>query len=133
MIFAWPQLREAHSRRNHSARETLVKQLTEYQDFTGVHVAVVFDGKGVRVSEETAPGGIQVFYSGAGQTADDVIERFVAHYGKENDITVATEDMLERQTAVTFGAQCLSAEGLRDLLDGTQKDLARALKQRKKK
>ncbi len=104
MIFAWPEMRKLHTRRNHSARETLVKQLTEYQDFTGVHVAVVFDGQGGKVTEETEPGGIQVFYSGAGQTADDVIERFVATYGKENEITVATDDMLEQQTAITFGA-----------------------------
>lgn len=133
MIFAWPELRKLHSRRNHSARETLIRQLTEYQDFTGVHVAVVFDGQGGKVTEATEPGGIQVFYSGAGQTADDVIERFVATYGRENEITVATDDMLEQQTAITFGAQCLSAGGLKELLEETGKDLARELKARKKR
>lgn len=133
MIFAWPEMRKLHARRNHSAREALVKQLTEYQDFTGVHAAVVFDGQGGKVTEETEPGGIQVFYSGAGQTADDVIERLVARYGKEHEITVATDDMLEQQTAITFGAQCVSAEGLKELLEETQKDLARALKKRRRK
>jgi predicted RNA-binding protein with PIN domain len=133
MIFAWQEIRKLHTRRNQAAREAVVKQLTEYQDFTGVHVAVVFDGQGAKVTEETEPGGIQVFYSGAGRTADDVIERLVAKYGTENDITVATDDMLERQTAITFGAECISADGLKDLLEHTQADLARALKARKKK
>lgn len=133
MIFAWPEVRKLHTRRNVAARDLVVKQLTEYQDFTGVHVAVVFDGQGGKVSEATEPGGIQVFYSGSGQTADDVIERLVAKYGSEHEITVATDDMLEQQTAITFGAQCVSAEGLRELLEATQTELARALKARKRK
>src|SRR5271170_2074261 len=132
MIFAWPEMRKLHGRRNVAAREALVKQLTEYQDFTGIHVAVVFDGQGGKVSEESEPGGIQVFYSGSGQTADDVIERLVAKYARENEITVATNDMLEQQTAITFGAQCVSAEGLKSLLEETQEALVRALKARKK-
>jgi len=133
MIFAWPEMRKLHARRNVAAREALVKQLTEYQDFTGIHVAVVFDGQGGKVTEETEPGGIQVFYSGTGQTADDVIERFVAKYGRENEITVATDDMLEQQTAITFGAQCISADGLKELLGETKGQLGRALKARRKK
>ena len=132
IIFAWPEMRNLHTRRNILARDSLIKSLTEYQDFTGIHVAVVFDGQGGKVSEETEPGGIQVFFSGSGQTADDVIERMVAKYGRENEITVATDDMLEQQTAITFGAQCVSAEGLKALLNDTQADLARALKRRRK-
>ena len=114
------------------ARESLIKSLTEYQDFTGTHVAVVFDGQGGKLNEQTEPGGIQIFYSGSGQTADDVIERLVAKYGRENDIWVATDDLLEQQTVITFGAQSLSSCGLRDLLDQTRADLARALKARKR-
>ena len=133
IIFAWPEMRKLHTRRNLVAREALVKQLTEYQDFTGIHVAVVFDGQGGKVSEETEPGGIQIFYSSSGQTADDVIERLVAKYGSENEITVATDDMLEQQTAITFGAQCVTAEGLKGLLEETAGELARALKARKRR
>ena len=133
IIFAWPEMRSLHARRNILARESLIKSLTDYQDFTGMHVAVVFDGQGCKVSEETEPGGIQIFYSGAGQTADDVIERLVATYGSENEITVATDDLLEQQTASTFGAQCVSADGLKTMLDDNHVELARALKMRKKR
>src|SRR5437763_6937307 len=75
VIFAWPEMRKLHDRRMILAREAVVKLLTEYQDVSGVHVVAVFDGKGSRASEETEPGGIQIFYSGADQTADDIIER----------------------------------------------------------
>ncbi|PYK20611.1 MAG: hypothetical protein DME55_01760 [Verrucomicrobia bacterium] len=46
VIFAWPELRKLHARRSSSAREALIKQLRDYQDWTGVRVVVVFDGKG---------------------------------------------------------------------------------------
>lgn len=121
-----------HARRNIAARDTLVKLLTEYQDFSGVHVVAVFDGKGGKVTETSEPGGIQVFYSRSGQTADDVIERLVAKYGAENEITVATNDLLERQTASAFGAQCVSAEGLKALLEDTRRDLQRQIRRRNK-
>ena len=127
VIFAWPDLRKMHFRRMVLAREALTKLLTEYHDYSGVHVVVVFDGKGVRFSEETEPGGIQSFYSGNDQTADDIIERLVANYAKQHEITVATSDLLEQQTVSTFGASYMSADALRTLLDESsgkmQKDI----------
>lgn len=92
VIFAWPEIRALHARRTALARNALVKALTEYQDNSDVHVVAVFDGKGPRASETTEPGGIQIFYSGANQTADNIIERLVAKYSQRHDITVATSD-----------------------------------------
>src|SRR4051812_49323797 len=88
VIFAWPELRKLHQRRNLLAREELIKILTAYQDASGIRVVVVFDGQGSKIGDETTPGGIQVFYAARGQTADAVIERLVAAYGKEHDLTV---------------------------------------------
>jgi predicted RNA-binding protein with PIN domain len=116
IIFAWPDLRALHERRSSLAREALIKQLRHYQDWTGVHVAAVFDGRGPNVSEASDPGEIQIFYSRAGQTADAVIERLAARYAKDWDLTVATSDSMERQTVMACGADCISPEGLRDLL-----------------
>ena len=90
VIFAWPELRTLHVRRMAAAREALVKLLTDYQDQSGVRVVLVFDGRGVRTSEEAAsPDGIQVFYASADRTADSVIERLVAKYAADYRITVA--------------------------------------------
>ena len=117
VIFAWPELRALHVRRMVAARDALVKLLTDYQDQSGVHVVLVFDGQGARTSEDPAADGIQVFYAAAGRTADGVIERLVAKYAGQHRLTVATSDHLEQQTAISFGAAgCVSAEGLREVL-----------------
>jgi len=133
VIFAWPELRAMHSRRGPAARETLVRMLTAYQDASGVRVVAVFDGRGEKVSEASEPGGIQIFYSGAGQTADDIVERLVAKYAKEHDLLVATDDSLERQTAISFGANVMSTEHLRQSLAEAEGDLTRRLAQHRRK
>ena len=132
-IFSWPELRELHQRRMILAREALVKLLTEYQDITGIRVVAVFDGQGEKLSETTEPGGIQVFYSSQGETADSVIERLVAKYGRDQDITVATSDLLEQQTATSFGAICVSTDILHGLLEEARADFQRELKRHRRK
>jgi len=133
VIFAWPELRSLHTRRSGLARDELVKILTDYQDASSVRVVVVFDGKGEKANEDSAPGGIQIFYSAAGQTADAIVERLVAKYAGQHEITVATSDFMEQQTATSFGALVVSAEGLRDWLDDARRDLARQMKALKRK
>jgi predicted RNA-binding protein with PIN domain len=129
MIFAWPELRSIHSRRSGAGRDELIRRLTRYQDASGIHVVVVFDGRGVaKMSEETEPGGIQILYSGAGLTADTIIERLCARYGNEHELTVATDDHMEQQTAVTFGASAISSEILRRLLEDAGSDLRKRIK-----
>ena len=117
IIFAWPELREMHDRRTSLARDALVRQLRDYQDWTGVRVVVVFDGAGTTVSTEAEPGGIQVFYSRTGQTADSIIERLASKYGTQYNLLVATNDYREQETAMACGAECVSPEALRGMLD----------------
>ncbi len=132
IIFAWPQLLALQRRSGASARENLIKILTEYQDLSGVNVVVVFDGKGERINEVTEPGGIQIFYSNAGRTADEIVERLVAKYGHKHTITVATADLLEQQTVISFGAQCVGSEGLRRRIEDARADFATEMKRRRK-
>lgn len=133
VIFAWPELRAMHGRRGPVARETLVRMLTAYQDASGVRVVAVFDGRGQKATEASEPGGIQIFYSGAGQTADDIVERLVAKYAREHDLLVATDDSLERQTAITFGANVVSTEHLRQMLGEAEGDLTRRIAAHRRK
>jgi len=116
IIFAWPELRLLHERRTSLARDALIRQLRDFQDWTGIHVVVVFDGRGSSVSQETEPGEIQVFYSRVGQTADSIIERLASKYAERFRLIVATGDYLEQETASASGAETLSPEGLRELL-----------------
>ncbi len=128
VIFAWPELQRLHARKTSSARDLLVRRLTDHQDTTGVHVVVVFDGKGERYNEDSAPGGIQIFYSASGHTADAIIERLVAKYGSEHEITVVTDDLLEQQTVTTFGAVAVSTESLRQMLEQSSGELTRRVR-----
>ena len=122
-----------HQRNTSVARDSLVKTLTAYQDISGTHVVVVFDGKGAMVNKIEEPGGIQIFYSNAGRTADEIVERLVAKYGKTFTITVATADLMEQQTVATFGAQPIGSEGLRRMIQDAQAEFAAELKRLKKR
>ena len=116
IIVGLPELRLLHERRTVLAREALIRQLRDYQDWSGVHVVVVFDGRGSSVSHEADPGEIQIFYSRGGQTADSIIERLASKYAERFDLVVATGDYLEQETASASGAETVSPEGLRERL-----------------
>ena len=123
IIFAWPELRKLHARRSSLAREALLKQLRNYQDWTGVRVVIVFDGKGKKIDASSEPGGVQIFYSRTGQSADAIIERLASKYAKRFELMVATSDMMEAQTVQACGAEWISPEGLRALLGSNRKPL----------
>ena len=120
IIFAWPELLLLHERRTSLARDALIRQLRDFQDWSGTKVVVVFDGRGSSVSHEAEPGEIQVFYSRAGQTADAIIERLASKYAGRFRLIVATGDYLEQETTGASGAETVSPEGLRDLLRDAQ-------------
>jgi uncharacterized protein len=133
IIFSWPELLALHQRNTAIARDSLVKTLTAYQDVSGTQVVVVFDGKGAMVNKIEEPGGIQIFYSNAGRTADEIVERLVAKYANKFSITVATADLLEQQTVTSFGAQPIGSEGLRRMIQDAQVEFAAELKRRRKR
>jgi predicted RNA-binding protein with PIN domain len=77
----------------------------------------VFDGKGAQVSAQADPHDIQIFYSRTGQTADSIVERLASKYAGRFRILVATSDNLEQETAAACGAECISPEALREMLN----------------
>src|ERR1700747_1191610 len=104
IIFAWPHLRKLHARRASLAREALLKQLRDYQDWTGERVVVVFDGTGARVLGVAYPNEVQVFFAPRGQSADAIVERLACKYAPRFEVAVATSDLLEMETANACGA-----------------------------
>jgi len=123
VIFAWPELRRLHARRSSLAREALIKQLRDYQDWTGVRVIAVFDGKGKKVETTSDPGEVQIFYSRRGQSADAIIERLASKYATRHELIVATSDSMEAETVQACGADTISADGLRGLLANVRRSL----------
>jgi uncharacterized protein len=122
VIFAWPELRKLQAQRSSLAREALIKRLRDYQDWTGVRVVVVFDGKGRKIEATSAPADVQIFYSRRDQTADAIIERLASKYAKRFELTVATSDSMEGETVEACGAEWISPEALRGLLSGARRD-----------
>ena len=120
VIFAWPELRRLHARRSSLAREALVKQLRDYQDWTGVRAVVVFDGKGRKIGATSELGEVQIFYSRSGQSADSIIERLASKYAKRFELMVATSDTMEAETVQACGAEWISPEALRGLISRTR-------------
>jgi len=121
IIFAWPELRKLHARRSSLAREALIKQLRDYQDWTGVRAVVVFDGKGKKTSAISEPDEVQIFYSRSGQSADAIVERLASKYAKQFDLTVATSDSMEAETVHACGAEQISPDALRALLSSARR------------
>jgi predicted RNA-binding protein with PIN domain len=121
IIFGWPDLRKLHHRRAMLARDALIKQLRDYQDWSGDNVVVVFDGAGDRTSSTADPHDVQIFYARRGQSADAVIERLACKYAPRFPITVATSDLLEMETVNACGATCISPEDLRERIRTARK------------
>lgn len=128
VIFSWPDLAENHNRNTASARERLVRLLTGLQDSSTWTVAVVFDGRGAKASSAGTPGGIAVFYSKEGQTADSIIERLAAKYSRDSDVTVATDDLMERTTVEAFGCLSISTDQLRSEIEHAESALAEKIR-----
>ena len=86
-----------------------------------MNVAVVFDGRGARLSEQSDPHDVQIFYARRNQSADAIIERLASKYAARFEITVATSDSLVMETVNASGAAVVSPGGLRKLLKGIEK------------
>lgn len=133
MIFQWPDLTARHEMCSFSARESLVRMLTTLQDVTDWIIAVVFDGKGEKPSHDSKPHGVKVFYSKSGQTADSLIERLVVKYASTCDVTVATDDRLERMTVESFGSLSISSRQLRSEIEAAEREIQRAIQKLRKR
>ncbi len=121
VIFAWPELRKLQARRSSLARQGLIKRLRDYQDWTGVRVVVVFDGKGRKIDATSDPADVQVFYSRTDQPADAIIERLASKYAKRFELMVATSDSMEGETVEACGAEWISPEALRGFLSSARR------------
>ena len=128
MVFAWEDLAELHRRSGAAARDELVRRLTTLQDVSGDRVVVVFDGKGEAVqSAGDSVDDLQVFYSPANGTADQVIERLVGKYASQRPITVASRDRAVLDTCSAFGALAISANALLERVELAEGELRRRI------
>ena len=130
MIFQWPDL-DTSARQTHRGRPRIPRQ-NAYGP-SGQHRLACYRGlrwrRGQTHSRTSCPQGIQVFYSTADQSADSVIERLAAKYSDRYEVTVATDDLMERTTVASFGANSMSAWQFREEIETAGRDLDERLRQ----
>ena len=129
LLHNWPELAEGAPRHSEAARAALVEMLTQYQDACGTPVTIFFDGRGARRSKPKNDSGksVEVLYSSAGQTADDLIERAAVRFQPYGMVLVVTDDFAERDTVSGFGGSVASCGNFIAMIQNALADLAENL------
>ncbi len=131
LLHAWPELAEGCARHSATAREALIQQLTHYHDATGTPLTIFFDGAGAPAGTPKAHSTreVEVLYSRAGRTADDMIERVAYRLSQLGEVLVITNDFAERDTVNSFGGLAQSCENFLHMLGEANRDMALDLKE----
>lgn len=133
LLHNWPELAPGRPRHSEQARDALVRILTRYYDATGDAITVFFDGAGAPPNvpkNDSSQGGIEVLFSGASQTADDLIERVVHRLQEYGDVLVVTDDFAERAVVGGFGGMIASCENFIRMVDNVLSGFSENLENR---
>ena len=110
LLHGWPELAPGKPRHSAAARDELVHILTRYQDAVGTPITIFFDGGGAPpgVPKHESTGQVEVLFSRAGQTADEMIERATHRFQPFGEILAVTDDHTERDVVIGLGGQAAS-------------------------
>lgn len=113
LLHGWPELAPGKPRHSAAARDELIHHLTLYRDAIRTPITVVFDGANndIRLSTVESTPEVEILYSRAGQTADQIIERVVHRMSSYGEVLAVTDDYAERDTVIAMGglaSSCLS-------------------------
>jgi len=130
LLHDWPELAPGKPRHSAAAREELVRVLTQYGDACGTPVTIVFDAADARPGTPKLPSTpeLEVLYSGAGQTADQMIERAAYRLRTYGDVLVVTDDNAERDTVTGFGVMASSCQNFIRTVESELVDFQHQLK-----
>jgi len=135
LLHNWPALAPGQPRHSAAAREELIHVLTQYRDAVGTPITVIFDGAGAPAGTPKTQSDpeLEILYSKAGQTADDVIERATHRFSALGEVLVVTDDYAERETVLALGGMAWSCLNFIQTIEGTLTDLQRELKHHNRK
>jgi predicted RNA-binding protein with PIN domain len=135
LLHNWSALAHGQPRHSAAAREELIHALTQYRDAIGTPITIVFDGSGGPPARGGAPSTpeLEVLYSKAGQTADDVIERAAYRLSHFGEVLVVTDDYAERDTVLSMGGMASSCENFIRTIESALTELQRDLKHHNRK
>ena len=134
IIFSWEELNEMSKTNIAAARQKLMDVLCNYQGFKKCTLILVFDAYKVEgfQGEVQKYHNIHVVYTKEAETADQYIEKTVHQIAKKYKVTVATSDATEQVIIWGAGAMRMSAQGLLQEVQETNKEIRRLLDEVKK-
>ena len=110
LLHNWPELAEGQPRYSERARNELIHILTKYHDATGEPITIFFDGAGARANspKPDSSRNVEILFSRAGQTADEMIERAAHRFQSYGEVLVVTDDFAERDIVGGMGGSVAS-------------------------
>jgi predicted RNA-binding protein with PIN domain len=110
LLHNWPELAPGKRRHSASARDELIYILTRYQDAVGTPITIFFDGAGAPpgVRKHETFEHVEVLFSRADQTADQMIERAAHRFQAYGEVLAVTDDLAERDVVIGMGGQASS-------------------------
>lgn len=130
LLHSWPELAPGKPRHSAAARDELISLLTQYRDAIGTPITIVFDGGGARTGTPAATSTpeLEILYSRAGQTADDIIERVTHRMSPIGEVLAVTDDFAERDTVIALGGMASSCSSFINTIADTLNEQARDIK-----
>jgi len=135
LLHAWPELAPGKARHSPAAREELIQILIRYQDACGTPVTVVFDGAGSKrtVAEPASNKALEILYSHANQTADQMIERAAHLFKAYGEVLVVTNDSAERDTVSGVGGMTSNCDNFIHTIRDALSEFDRAVRHHNEK
>lgn len=130
LLHGWPELAAGKPRHSGAARDELIHILTRYQDAIGTPITIFFDGAGSSpdVPKNESSHHVEVLFSKAGQTADDMIERAAHRFQPYGEVLAVTDDSAERGTVIALGGSASSCLNFISEIEGVLGEFAETLK-----
>lgn len=111
LLHSWPELAPGKARFSAAARDELIRVLTLYRDATHTPISIFFDGSSPKLSGPSATPStpdVEILFSRAGQTADQMIERAAVRFQPYGEVLAVTDDTAERETVINLGGMASS-------------------------
>ncbi|MHB8519434.1 MAG: YacP-like NYN domain-containing protein [Limisphaerales bacterium] len=127
LLHGWPELAPGKPRHSAAARDELIRVLTHYRDVIHTSITIVFDGTNSPAGIPQGPSApeMEVLFSAAGQTADQVIERVTHRMTPFGEVLVVTDDFAERDTVINLGGLASSCASFVHEVNAALTDLQR--------
>lgn len=131
LLHRWPELAPGRPRHSAAARDELIQRLTLYQDTVGTPITIFFDGGGAPIGTPAALSTpeVEVLYSRAGQTADQMIERAAHRFSDYGEVVAVTDDHAERETVMSLGGSASSCLNFIQTVENALAELADDVKE----